>query len=171
MRPSNKPTQAEIEIAMAWQQTSKLMTDQLLRRTQKHLACAQNHDPFARYAPLKTLLDDTYAQELRKSGYTKSARDLRTINRRQYATLLDQFVAETSNAHSAFLRSTCATQNWAAYEHHPRKLWTIRLVIAELRLALLLHSLRISFCVVLANDATRILRSCLPPARIIPIRT
>jgi hypothetical protein len=162
------PTERELRLAAEWSRVARLIHASIQSRIEFDPDIVE--DPIARYAPLKVLLSDAYVGELYACGDLESARELRRMQRKNYARLLARLSAEARRHQDERLQQMDQAASWTVYGDVFLQEWFIRLVIARLYLALWMHAVSFPGAVWMACNACKNLRRLFPPAGVVPIR-
>jgi len=164
----NPPTERELRLAAEWSRVARLMNASLQARID--FDPTKIEDPFARFAPLKTLLNDVFVRQLYACGDRQAARELRRIQRQKFSQLLTMLATESRLSQEARVKHMDDTGSWGTYTDTFQQAWLIRYVLGRLRLALWMHALQVPGALWMAQDTCKHLRRLLPPAEVIPIR-
>ncbi len=160
------PTERELRVAAEWMRVARLMTASIQSRID--FEPGNVHDPLARYAPLKLLLNDAYFRELYVSGDRTAAKELRATQRRKYAQLLADLAEQVQLHQRSRLDHMDREGAWNRYGEVFLQEWLIRIVIVRLRWALWMHIASLPGAAWMATDACKNLRRLFPPAQIVP---
>lgn len=166
MEDPNAPSSRERQLAKTLITAAKLIAENLEARDQ---TVDEPTDLLTRYAPLKTLLDDGL---VRHCGFVDAKERQRARRRRraEYAFLLSQFEREIRLTRAQLLDQRDNQSNWSGTGSLQDANWTLKYILFQLKLALVLHGLHLPLCIKVASNACQSLRRCFPPATIIPIR-
>lgn len=165
---SGPPTERELRLAAEWTRIARLIRTSIQSRMED--AVDESDDPLARYAPLKTLLNDDLVHELYACGEWGAAEEFRRRQHVRFAQLLSSLRAEVFLRHQERVALMDASGSWASYTEVFREAWFMRGVLARLRTALWLHSLSLPGSLWMVRAAWRDLQRIFPPAHIVPIR-
>ena len=167
MDPFNSREERETELVAEWCRLARLMV--MAHRARMDFDDTKL-DRVARYCLLKTFLNDSVIRELSLQGDTDSAYDLWVAQRQRYAVLLAEFTKDVMDVHRNRVQHRVASLSWTDYRATVRSMIRIRFTIFELRVAFRLHGFGFSAGQYLATRACSHIRSCFPPAKIVPIR-